>query len=86
MNCKYFLLRIIQFFSIQFICSLKHKLTITNDDRSLFKIETFGFIKGGVLDIKISNFNVILDKENKKKKDISQYKLGFIGIFLTTYA
>jgi hypothetical protein len=56
-------------------------LVITKDDRSLFKIETFGFIKGGVMDITISNFDVVTnsgaDNDHKKNED-TKYKLGFV--------
>ncbi len=38
--------------------SLVHHLNIHHDDRHIFKIETFGFIAGGKMDITISNFNL----------------------------
>lgn len=66
-----------------YISSLKHKLLIKDDDRTLFKIETFGFIKGGVMDITISNFEVKNNHARKDKADtavtkMSEYKLGFV--------
>ena len=33
--------------SIISVRALVHELSIVNDDRSIFKIETFGFIAGG---------------------------------------
>uniref|UniRef100_A0A8D8V6D1 Protein GPR107 n=1 Tax=Cacopsylla melanoneura TaxID=428564 RepID=A0A8D8V6D1_9HEMI len=33
-----------------------HKLTITNDDRRFIALSTFGFLKGGILDINLINF------------------------------
>jgi hypothetical protein len=38
--------------------SMKHDLRIEKDTRSLFKIETFGFQEGGVIDLKVSKFSV----------------------------
>ena len=79
MDIKYslnrFIFGVITFYS--YVTCLKHKLSITNDDRSLFKIETFGFTKGGVIDIAITNFKVDSNSDSKKKEDI-QYKLGFV--------
>lgn len=47
--------------------SLKHDLKITNDYRKIFYIETFGFEKGGVIEMNIYNFKVfyfIFSKKN----------------------
>lgn len=38
--------------------SLVHHLAIRNDDRNVFKIETFGFISGGTIKIDVTDFNV----------------------------
>lgn len=38
--------------------SLIHHLNIQHDDRHLFKIETFGFVTGGQMDIKVIGFNL----------------------------
>ena len=37
---------------------LLHHLSIHNDDRTVFKIETFGFIEGGKMKVKISDFSL----------------------------
>lgn len=38
--------------------SLVHHLTIKADDRHLFKIETFGFLPGGVMQLDVSDFSI----------------------------
>jgi hypothetical protein len=50
---------------------LIHKLSIKNDRRLAFRIETFGFFTGGVMEMAIENFKVgslssakVLQKEN----------------------
>lgn len=72
------------------IKSLIHHLQIRDDDRNIFKIETFGFFDGGVIELKVSNFNIknIKNKEkySRKLEALSQdelarqspYKAGFI--------
>eukprot|EP01031_Cornospumella_fuschlensis_P050748 gene50748-62065_t len=37
---------------------MKHHLTIERDDRHLFKIETFGFVTGGEMSIKVAGFSL----------------------------
>lgn len=37
---------------------LIHKLSIKNDRRSAFRIETFGFFTGGTMEMSIDNFEV----------------------------
>jgi hypothetical protein len=37
---------------------LIHKLSIKNDRRLAFRIETFGFFRGGVMEMLIENFKV----------------------------
>lgn len=65
-----------------YVASLKHKLFIQDDDRTLFKIETFGFICGGVMDITISNFELHNDHARELNAETvaknSSYKLGFV--------
>ena len=58
---------------------LIHKLNIVNDDRHLFKIETFGFEKGGVLNISIYGFSYqesAASKNNIKKSEL--LKVGLL--------
>ena len=59
--------------------ALIHKLNIVNDDRHLFKIETFGFEKDGVLNITISGFSYVesvLTKSLEKRTEL--LKVGFL--------
>lgn len=42
----------------RFIDALIHHLTIHNDDRNVFKIETFGFVDGGKIIINLSDFSL----------------------------
>lgn len=46
--------------------SLKHNLVIHNDNRNIFKIETFGFFNGGKMDIKISDFSIHLSTKERQ--------------------
>jgi hypothetical protein len=41
---------------------LIHELSIKNDRRGAFRIETFGFFKGGVMEMSIENFKMVDDK------------------------
>ena len=52
---------------------LVHRLAIKADDRDIFKIETFGFVGGGTINITVTDF-AILDK----KPDDEIKKIGFI--------
>ncbi|KAK7070701.1 hypothetical protein SK128_017988 [Halocaridina rubra] len=36
----------------------KHKLNLTNDHRRYYSISTFGFYRGGYLDVKVDNFRI----------------------------
>ncbi len=59
--------------------SLIHHLTIDRDDRKLFKIETFGFNQGGVMELLITE--MILDHppgENKDQDKDLKMRVGFI--------
>lgn len=38
--------------------SLVHNLKIVNDDRDIFKIETFGFVSGGLVNITVSDLTI----------------------------
>lgn len=40
------------------VTALKHDLHIKHDDRNLFKIETFGFLEGGITDITLTDFSI----------------------------
>eukprot|EP00607_Mallomonas_marina_P009512 CAMPEP_0182419110 /NCGR_PEP_ID=MMETSP1167-20130531/3509_1 /TAXON_ID=2988 /ORGANISM="Mallomonas Sp, Strain CCMP3275" /LENGTH=483 /DNA_ID=CAMNT_0024593745 /DNA_START=99 /DNA_END=1550 /DNA_ORIENTATION=+ len=46
------------FFYIGSVASLVHNLVIRNDPRNLFKIETFGFIPGGKINITVEDFSL----------------------------
>lgn len=52
------LLFIVQYLLLRISDGLIHKLIIRNDDRDLFKIETFGFVAGGVINITVNDFSV----------------------------
>jgi len=61
---------------------LKHNLLISNDNRNIFKIETFGFIEGGIVDIKISDFVIQLstkEKEAMREKESHQLNTTLSG-------
>ena len=61
--------------SAPLVTSLKHNLLISNDNRNIFKIETFGFIEGGIIDIKISDFAIQLSsKEKEAMRDMESYQ------------
>lgn len=63
----------------QSIYSLKHHLTISDDDRDIFKIETFGFIEGGKMKFKITDVGMKETSKivNKNNKSVDM-KMGFI--------
>lgn len=61
-NC----LVIVALFLLQPVYSLKHHLFIHNDDRNVFKIETFGFVVGGEMEITVSDFSVHLTAKEMK--------------------
>jgi len=42
--------------------ALVHHLVITADDRDIFKIETFGFVGGGMMNITVSDFAILPNK------------------------
>lgn len=73
-------MRIVELFSIftlwllHFGSSLKHNLHIVNDDRKIFKIETFGFIEGGQMTLTLSDFS--LNEFDPKNGNAG--KIGFI--------
>jgi len=63
---------------------LIHKLKIVHDDRDIFKIETFGFVAGGVMNISVSDFGIVngvnsaVSANANKPLDTSKPKIGFI--------
>ena len=81
-------------FGLIVICSiimqsecLIHHLKIHHDDRNVFKIETFGFIKGGIMNITITDFSISsLQNEkihsgnisNSNASNPNSYKIGFL--------
>ncbi len=65
--------------SLSITYSLKHALDITDDSRSIFKIETFGFNGGGVLGVSFRDFSVKHpDGEAVKVKAKEGLKAGFL--------
>lgn len=60
---------------------LIHNLHLRDDDRSIFKIETFGFNGGGVINITIHNFNVVIP-ESESKEYLSHNKSAKIGFLM----
>lgn len=52
------------YFSLMFMgaSSRIHKLTIMDDDRHYVALSTFGFYQGGILDVKLENFMLPVDK------------------------
>lgn len=52
--------------------ALIHKLTIKNDDRALFKIETFGFVARGMMNFTVEDFSLEMSSPNK------DYRIGFL--------
>mgnify|MGYP006940257472 CR=1 FL=1 len=72
--------------SVSLFTSLKHNLLISNDNRNIFKIETFGFIEGGIVDIKISDFAIQLstkEKEAMREKESHQSNKTLISSTLS---
>lgn len=64
------------------VSGLIHHLTIDSDSRELFKIETFGFNKGGVMDLSINDMK--LDHpigetvEETEKEKLTEFQVGFV--------
>lgn len=62
--------------------ALVHHLQIHKDDRNVFKIETFGFIAGGRMNISVSDFSITLSAKDKIKEadtnGANYYKVGFL--------
>ena len=56
--------------------SLIHKLIISNDGRDIFKIETFGFVSGGLMDISVSDF--YLQEGKNHISNATMPRVGFI--------
>ena len=48
---------------------LIHQLHIRHDDRNIFKIETFGFVTGGVMNITVNNFAVLFTLKEKAEQE-----------------
>ena len=57
--------------------SLVHRLVIANDDRSIFKIETFGFVGGGMMNITLSDFSIASVSKTDKIQSGTR-RIGFI--------
>lgn len=55
--------------------ALRHHLSISHDDRRIFKIETFGFNEGGVMNLQVSGLKI---ESPKSSADSGTVKLGFI--------
>ena len=63
---------------------LVHNLKISSDDRDVFKIETFGFVSGGVMNITVKDFSLQFAALTTVAKDSSNVaistpnKMGFV--------
>ena len=57
-----------------YLQGLVHQLHIRHDDRNIFKIETFGFVTGGVMNITVTNFVVLLTLKEKAEQDREREK------------
>jgi hypothetical protein len=53
---------------------LVHHLRIDNDDRALFKIETFGFVQGGIMNITVRDFSL-----KSPRSRPGPFRLGFVA-------
>ena len=49
--------------------SLIHHLDISQDDRNIFSIETFGFYEGGQMELTISDFEIIMNQKEKEEEE-----------------
>lgn len=58
--------------------SLVHRLVISNDDRNIFKIETFGFVGGGMMNISLSDFSIASHSKLEKATPAEANRIGFI--------
>lgn len=70
-SCILFIL--LQILNISSLAGLIHNLQIRDDARVVFKIETFGFIAGGLMNITVSDFSLV----NQIKS--SNEKIGFLA-------
>ena len=58
---------------------LIHNLHIKHDDRHLFKIETFGFLEAGVINITVHDFKILSAAHTPVNKDHKEeLKIGFL--------
>lgn len=57
---------------------LVHRLVISNDDRNIFKIETFGFVGGGMMNITLSDFSIASHSKSDKLASTESHRIGFI--------
>lgn len=53
---------------------LVHHLHIENDDRALFRIETFGFVQGGLMNISVRDFSI-----KSPRSRPGPFRLGFVA-------
>lgn len=58
------------------VYSLIHDLKIANDDRNIFKIETFGFVAGGEMSMELTGFS--MEAVGEAARNMSAAKIGFI--------
>lgn len=72
---KYLSLSLLLVISYQILVKgLVHHLQIRHDDRSIFKIETFGFVAGGVMNITVTNFAVLSTLKEKEEQEREREK------------
>jgi G protein-coupled receptor 107 len=70
---------LLSFSMIMFAHSLVHRLVIKSDDRDIFKIETFGFVGGGMMNITLTDFDLAIPKYDKSvKKNTLPNRIGFV--------
>ena len=64
----------------EFSSALTHKLVINSDERDIFKIETFGFVTGGMINISVSDFHLLETKKLGSNASSSNpnVRIGFI--------
>jgi hypothetical protein len=64
--------------NIVVVHTLVHHLKISNDDRDIFKIETFGFVEGGIMNMTISDFAITKPTKSEKGSSSGPHRIGFI--------
>jgi hypothetical protein len=58
--------------------ALLHHLKINGDDRDVFKIETFGFVEGGIMNMTVTDFTMSKPPKGEKSGPAGPRRVGFI--------